>query len=349
MARKARTHSTRPSRIHLLGHANPLTKDIRRFGFADSGAYLEFIRAELPRGVRLTANARIFEAELDQQRAGRRDDAARVRDLQSALDDPNTLAIVAGNGGGYLSRIIPELDFAPLTKRKAPLWLTGFSELTTLVNIVASYRCGRGLYWLCPNYLAWKIRPAAVARAALAAFWRAAPRVFRGERDREDERDRVDQRKIPLGPIAARHMSGKLEGDRVRVFGGCLSVLAAMVGSPLARRIKPAGKWLLIEDIKEEPYRTDRHLAALKLAGWLDQLAGVIIGDFHMDGRDGRDAVLELLPFHLPRGRKTPILTTDQIGHCWPMLPLPINAPLRLIRTGRGGRSYTLNSPTPLA
>lgn len=172
------TATTRsPNRVHLIAHAGPPRMDIARFGFADAGRYIAFVRRQLPAPLRLTCARRFFEVEEDEPRGGRGDDAARVRDLQAALDDPRTLAIVAAKGGAYFSRILPHLNFSVLAKRRTPLWAIGFSEMTTLVNVVASYRGGRGLYWLCPNYLAWKIRPARRAREAFGEFWRSLPMV----------------------------------------------------------------------------------------------------------------------------------------------------------------------------
>ena len=351
-----------PNRVHLIAHAGPPQADIARFGFADTGQYIAFVRRQLPTPLRLTCTRRFFEVEEDEPRGGRHDDAARVRDLQAALDDPQTLAIVAAKGGAYFSRILPHLNFSVLAKRRTPLWAFGFSEMTTLVNVVASYRGGRGLYWLCPNYLVWKIRPARRAREAFGQFWRSLPMVVNAagteprpsgsgpkhenmaalSRSRFGSGGHAEPGHIQLGPIRGELALGKAESGRVRVIGGCLSVLAAALTGPPMRRVKPDGRWLLIEDINEMPYRIDRYLAALKIAGWFDRIAGVLVGDFHTnrnvaaDPRVGRQpedqvrSVVEILKLHLPRGRRLPVVTTRSIGHVWPMLPVPINTPLRI-------------------
>ncbi len=316
--------SRRPTRIHLISPANPASADIRRFGFAGVDSYLRAIRDALPAPYRLTVQPRLLEAVEDQRRGGRRDDALRVRDIQDAISDPDTIAIVSSNGGAYLTRILPHLDFSPLSRREAPLWACGFSELTNFVNIVASFPSGRGLYWLCPNYLAWKVRPAAAAREQFTEFWRELPGAW-----------------SPGGEarfaLLARRRSGRLPADRTRIIGGCLSVLAANLCGPLARRLRPQGALLAIEDVNEAPYRVDRHLAALKLAGWFERLAGVIVGDFHTGDEQQSEAVLNLLPFHIPRARRGDfaILTSPQIGHVWPMAPLLLNRACRAHARGR--------------
>ncbi len=325
-------------RIHLIAHAGAAAKDVRKFGFADAAELFAEIRRHLPRPYRLTGSTRFFEVAVDENKAGRRDDAARIRDLQAAIDDPRTLAIVAANGGAYFSRILPRLDFSALAERREPLWTLGFSEMTTLVNIIAGYRCGRGLYWLCPNYMAWKIRPAEAARAAHAEFWANLPAILTGEAP-------ADLEYLNLSPVRGRLVSGRVESGTVRLVGGCLSVFVAMLTDKLGRGIRPDGRWLAIEDINEPPYRIDRYLASLQIAGWFDRIEGVLIGDFHSSTRaqgrgsggedDQQQAVIELLKFHVARERKLPVVVTSDFGHTWPIVALPINRAMRLTARGR--------------
>lgn len=328
-----------PTRVHVLGHANPAAKDFDRLGVRSGRALLDLIRNALPPPYRLTGNAGILEAPEDQLRGGRRDDRARIRDIQQALDDPRTAAIIALNGGAYFSRIVPHLDFAPLAKRRAPLFASGFSEMTSLVNLVARYPSGRGLYWLCPNYLAWKVNEAE-RRLAYETFWRQLPRVFARYAGRGVVRvpEPAAIGMAPAGPIRARLVAGHLPPNPApqRFSGGCLSVLAALVGGAVGRRLDPRGRWLVLEDVNEAPYRIDRCLAAFKLAGWFDHITGVLLGDFHAAGEpDQQPAVLELLRFQLPAVRRLPVLITSDVGHVWPMAPLLLNRPLQLVQRGR--------------
>jgi muramoyltetrapeptide carboxypeptidase LdcA involved in peptidoglycan recycling len=214
------------------------------------------------------------------------------------------------------------VDFSSLSRRASPLWVLGFSEMTSLVNIVASYRMGRGVYWLCPNYLAWKIRPPGSARAAFGEFWRRLPdwieREFRGP----------SLNPFLLGPLQAERIAGRIEPGKARLIGGCLSVLTPLLSGATGRRLRPDGRWLLVEDINEAPYRIDRCLAALKLAGWFERLAGVLVADFHTGAEDQQPAVVELLSYHLPRRTAPAIAVTRAAGHVWPMAPALMNRPL---------------------
>lgn len=303
--------------------------EIERFGFASTGSYLEFIRSHLPAPLRLTANERLIEVVELPNQGGRSDDAERVRDLQDALGDARTLAVIASNGGGYLTRILPHVDFAPLEHRAVPLTVMGFSEITALVNVVAGFPGGRGVYWLCPHFVAFRVQPREAGLRAFGDFWRTLPALLGG-----DARPAAES--LGFTPLHGELVCGRAEGGPIRVIGGCLSVIVTLLGGPLSHRVQPEGAWLAIEDINEAPYRIDRYLASMKLAGWFEQIAGVLVGDFHTkDEPDQQQAVVELLRFHLPPQREVPVVLTRSFGHTWPMTPLPINRTLRLSVRGR--------------
>lgn len=64
---------------------------------------------------------------------------------------------------------------------------------------------------------------------------------------------------------------------RGTLYGGCLSILVAMLGTPWAPATE--GKLLFLEDIGVKPYQLDRMLWQLRAAGKLDNLRGVVFGE----------------------------------------------------------------------
>jgi muramoyltetrapeptide carboxypeptidase len=62
-----------------------------------------------------------------------------------------------------------------------------------------------------------------------------------------------------------------------RLYGGCLSMLAASLGTPF--EIQTNDTILFIEDIGEKPFRIDRMLVQLRLAGKLDKVRGFVFGE----------------------------------------------------------------------
>ena len=134
-------------------------------------------------------------------------------------------------------------------------------------------------------------------------------------------------------PVSAKLIDGELPDRSSAVFvGGNLTVLATLVGTPLQPCVTPRGCWLVIEDLNEKPERLDRFLAHLTLAGFWNDCRGLLLGDFHKGDRSLTSAVASLLKHHLPPDRRIPLLTTEQVGHVWPMSPLPLHTPVLLDR-----------------
>jgi muramoyltetrapeptide carboxypeptidase len=67
---------------------------------------------------------------------------------------------------------------------------------------------------------------------------------------------------------------GRAQGN---LYGGCLSILAASLGTPF--EIQTEDTILFIEDIGERPYRIDRMLMQLRLAGKLEGVRGFVFGE----------------------------------------------------------------------
>jgi muramoyltetrapeptide carboxypeptidase len=73
-------------------------------------------------------------------------------------------------------------------------------------------------------------------------------------------------------------VSGLVEGDGEGIlYGGCLSILVASLGTPYA--IQTTGTILFLEDIAAKPYQIDRMLMQLKLGGHFDQVRGIVFGE----------------------------------------------------------------------
>jgi muramoyltetrapeptide carboxypeptidase len=84
------------------------------------------------------------------------------------------------------------------------------------------------------------------------------------------------------------------------LLGGNLTLLQALIGTPFFPDL--SGAILFLEDVNEDVYRIDRMLAHLKLAGVLDNLAGVMIGRFTERSQGGDGGALgfdEVLATHL--------------------------------------------------
>ena len=329
--------------IHLSAPAASCLPFFNHLSIKSAADFVALAQEYVGESHEVTANAALLEASENENQGGRSDDAARAQDLTSALADEKVEAIVTIRGGAWLTRVLPLIDFEVLRRRTRPITVWGFSELTTVVNIVASFEHGRGVYDMGPAFLTYGLRrymqrsptterPTGSAldawvadrlRPELEAYFQQVVRMLNGS--------------TAQTPLVAHLVQGELpERFEAAFVGGNLTVLNTLLGSKYRVCVLPRGKWLLLEDLNEKPERIDRHLAALTLSGAWSDCAGLLLGDFHRGRQDLLEAVKALLPYHLPRDRELPILETDHVGHIWPMSPLRLHEPLSVQLQGDG-------------
>ncbi|MEM7677092.1 MAG: LD-carboxypeptidase, partial [Myxococcota bacterium] len=114
-----------------------------------------------------------------------------------------------------------------------------------------------------------------------------------------------------------------------KLFGGCLAVLTPMLGTPYAPDLADA--IVLLEDVAEAPYRVDRMLTHMLLAGAFDGVAGVAIGDFTGGHavREGEPDVMGVLTERLtPLG--VPVVAGFPFGHGAQNHAVPLGVTARL-------------------
>ncbi len=98
------------------------------------------------------------------------------------------------------------------------------------------------------------------------------------------------------------------------LYGGCLTLLAASLGTPYAPETE--GKLLFLEDVGVKPYQVDRLLRQLVLAGKLRGVSGIIFGemlDCHSPGAPA--ALLEQAILHALAGFTGPVAIGLRSGH----------------------------------
>jgi muramoyltetrapeptide carboxypeptidase len=209
------------------------------------------------------------------------DDARRAEEWREAVADPDARAIFCARGGYGAMRILPAVDPAPLLAR--PKALVGFSDVTALHAVLnrAGLATVHG-----PVVTQLGRAPEDALRHLEALLYATAPRPGPWE--------------IPApgaGVVASRTIRpGRASGP---LLGGTLTILAHLAGTPFAPRLE--GAILLLEDVGEKPYRVDRCLTQLRLAGALDGVAAVAVGQLTSCDDDGvlaadvvREAVLAL-------------------------------------------------------
>lgn len=230
-------------------------------------------------------------------------DADRARDLQGAWLDPSVAAVVCARGGYGVQRMVDLLDWDAI-RAAGPKVFVGFSDITVLHEAFAVRAGFATLHG---------------PMAAGVAFTKDGP-------TQEHLRSTLFDPGTVLAvtsPTARTLVPGRARGVTA---GGCLSLLAAEVGTPYARR-SFHGAILVIEDVGEEPYRLDRILTQLLRAGCLEGVAGIALGSWEDCGP--ADRVREVLLDRLgPLG--VPVVEELGFGHrgSHPTVPLGVPATL---------------------
>lgn len=194
-------------------------------------------------------------------------DDARAAELNAALADPDVAAVMPARGGYGVTRILDRLNFAALAEH--PKIVTGFSDITALHSAI--HQATGLVTFHSPNPMDGLGMPDGLSNLSARTFWRA---VLASEYDNASSpgyvvplTDEELQKITTLSPSVARGA----------IVGGNLALISAMQGTPY--EIEMHGRILLIEEVGEPSYRIDRMLSQLRLAGKLDELAGVVLGE----------------------------------------------------------------------
>lgn len=199
-------------------------------------------------GLEVVLHPELFAAQ--NQFAG--SDEIRAKVLNSYLQNPGIKAVIFARGGYGTVRIIDQIDFSFLDK--SPKWLIGYSDITVLHNHVHANTNWCTLHATMPiNMQKHNINNQSVV--ALKSMLMDNIQIH-----------------YPIVP----HPLNKSGNAYAQLVGGNLSVLYSLLGS--ASDIDTNNKILFLEDLDEYLYHVDRMMQALKRAGKLDHLAGLIIG-----------------------------------------------------------------------
>jgi muramoyltetrapeptide carboxypeptidase len=176
----------------------------------------------------------------------------RLRDLHHAFADDEVRAIFSTRGGYGSNYLLDALDLDLIAESAKPF--IGYSDLTALqlwlldqIELPAFHG---------PMVAADFSREGGVHLPSLqAALWGQPYSVGAEEGMRT------------LHP-------GRARGT---LYGGCLSILVALIGTPYEPQTE--GKLLFLEDLNARPYQIDRMLWQLRQAGKLDGVKGIVFGE----------------------------------------------------------------------
>ena len=233
-------------------------------------------------------------------------DKTRAKDFMDLVEDESVKAIFFIRGGWGCARMIEYIDFKQIQSN--PKIIMGFSDLTSLLNaitlksnLVTFHGPGGNSSWndYSTEYLT---------------------RILT-DSDTIDFENKSDD----IKPVTIR--SGYASGE---LAGGNLSVICSMIGSGYLPNW--SGKILFLEDVMEEPYRIDRMLTQLKLSGIIDQLSGIVLGDFRKCEPEEPEfsfTLEEVFEQHFAH-LDIPVFSNAQFGHTKYKYTLPIGIQVQI-------------------
>ncbi len=242
--------------------------------------------------------------------AGRDED--RLNWLLEAFRDPSVKGVIAARGGYGAMRLLPKIPWEKV--KKFPKRFVGFSDITALQLAIV-----RKLGWIC-----------------FSGPMLASRLLFEGtEESRRGLKAALMARELSevLPQIAGTPLQrGKARG---RLIGGNLSLVAASIGTPYQPDTE--GAILFLEDVGEPEYRIDRMFQQLKLAGVLDKIAGLALGDFS-NPEINADFFKEFILPSLELPDNCPVVCDLPFGHIRDNRTIPLGAEAEI--DGESGTLY---------
>lgn len=218
-------------------------------------------------------------------------DQLRLQDLHTVFADSAIKGIFMARGGYGAARLLPYLDYKMIAQN-AKIFV-GFSDVTAL-HIVLNQICSMVTFH-GPMVASCLPDACEVTMESLRSH------VFcRGELRSPVTLPKPKQGEYSLSPLNA------------SLTGGNLTVIASTIGTPW--EIDTRGRILFLEEIGEEPYRVDRLLLQLKLAGKFKDCEGIALGSFYPETLETLKLAIDELV--LTEGK--PVVWDLQSGHTMP-------------------------------
>ncbi len=234
-------------------------------------------------------------------------DELRTNELHHFFKDPNIKAILAMRGGWGCARILNQLDYNLI--KTHPKILMGYSDITSLL-IAITNKTGLITYHGPMGYSSWKEFS---TRQMLNVLVEGKPFKMKNPSNYQ----------ATLKTLT----SGKAVGE---LIGGNLTVVTSLLGTHYEPNWQ--NKILFLEETSEEPYRIDRMLWQLKLAGVFDKINGCVLGAFNKcepEEPQKSFTLDEVINQHF-KNKKFPVYQGAAFGHIIPKFTLPLGLKVKI-------------------
>lgn len=284
-------------------------------------------KAAFRRGVRrlqqLGHEVEIDPSALDHHMRFAGDDATRLAAIGRAAASGADIALISRGGYG-LTRLLPDLPYKAIARsiERGTQWV-GLSDFTAL-QLATLAKTG-AITWAGPA-LGEDFGVAGTPDDIMEACF---DDLVQGHGEGAGWR-------LPVSDGKAFGPDYRLKIDKAPLWGGNLSLLGSLVGTPWLPTIRKGV--LFLEDVGEHPYRLERELTQLLHAGILDQQRAIFLGALNkftpVAGYDRGFGLASMVEW-LRSKTRTPIFTGLPFGHVPTKVLLPVGAEVEVLVEGR--------------
>ena len=242
-------------------------------------------------------------------------DKERATDVNTMFGDDDVDAIFCIRGGYGTPRILPYLDYDLIAAN--PKVFLGSSDITA---ILSALHVKSGLVGFHGTNASQNL-----SEYTLAEFKKVlvepSPHAYIGLPPVIGTREGFVERKNRITRISGGTATGHL-------VGGNLTLIATLSGTPFEPVFRDS--ILFLEDTGEAPYRVDRMLTQLWLAGKLQQVAGIAFGKFTKTNDDGNTFSIEEVIRMRCEPLGIPVIRGLMVGHIEDQTVVPVGLQAKL-------------------
>ncbi|QYD67344.1 muramoyltetrapeptide carboxypeptidase [Paraburkholderia edwinii] len=253
-------------------------------------------------------------------------DGQRAAELNRLADPSRELPdiVLAVRGGYGAVRLLHGLDYDGLQRRlrDQPIAFVGHSDFTAVQLALLAQS---GVTTFGGPMLVGDFGAPEVSAFTMRHFWHA-----------------LSEPTFTITSRVAQAQSADVTGT---LWGGNLAVLTSLVGTPYLPPVE--GGILFLEDVNEQPFRLERAIYQLQLAGILERQQALLLGDFsggkqfEYDNGYDLNAMIEQVRSVIG----IPVITGLQFGHIPDMVTLPVGAKAHLQADAHGFRLTVSGHP----
>ena len=228
----------------------------------------------------------------------------RADDFIAALKDPSVKAILSNRGGYGTIQLVDLIDLKMV--KDNPKWLIGFSDITTL------------------HAMETKAGVMSIHGTMSSFIGKARGKDDNSTLLRDLLKGTVPTYKVPKHKF---NQKGKAEGILV---GGNMATFVPLVGASDIDIFSNDGIILFMEEVEESLHNIDRMFNTLELHGVMENVKGVILGEFVGSGMDQDFASAEEMLSKYLKKYNIPVMCGFPAGHDDVNVPIVMGAKVKM-------------------